>query len=155
MTVIPIYFEAKQISTMNVIPVTYAADGTLTFVTGSQADLKALGAFDLLRIRPTRGLFEISSADAVVMNYQPGKDDFDGTISALDVNGKVNPLFDFYAAYDILKIVAQGTQVGTGGTTKKTATIIARIGDLESTWIEGKNASALSLKPCGVAITWA
>lgn len=152
MPTIPLFFEAKQVSTMNVVPQTYAADGTLT--AGTAVNLKTAGIFDRFTFNPSRGLFEISAADAQMTNYQPGKDDFEAMIAALDLNGKVNPLITTYATYDIVSIVARGTQVGSGGTAQATLTLFARIASMETTYIEGRNATGLSLKPCGILPAW-
>lgn len=153
MPTIPLFFEAKQISTMNVIPQTYSAAGVLT--AGTTVGLKALGIFDLLRVTLNRGLFPLSAADTQMQNYQPDKDDFDAMIAALDLNGKVNPLITTYGSFDIVSIVAQATQVGTGGAAQGTLTLYARIASMETTYIEGKNATGLTLKPCGILPTFA
>src|SRR4051812_13438108 len=101
MSTIPIFFQAKQITTFAVTPQSIAADGTLS--DGTAFSLKTLGIFDSLQMQFSHGLTEISSADANIENYQPVKDSFSGTLSALDVNGKVNPLLDAAFAVSIIK----------------------------------------------------
>ena len=149
---IPLFFQAKQVAVMSVVPeVVDVATGNLT--DGTAVNVKALGIFDSLMGTLDNGLFEVSNSDAGMENYQDAKATFNFRLGTLDKAGKVNAVMDlFMGGSGYVKIVAQGT-LGNAG--QKVLTLWAKTGTLDTGYVEQKNMTVITLRPCGIAPTWA
>lgn len=152
MSVIPVFFTAKQVNVMQATPQTAAANGTLS--AGTAFDLHDLGIFDFLDFTGDRNLFELSPADAFDENYVHGKRTFNATLSQLDKPGKDSKLFDVYGSSDYIRVEAQATPAGSGAVAGKKLVIIAAIGQVTTGWREQRNVTQLPLRPCGIAAWW-
>ncbi len=148
---IPALFEAKQISLMSVQGQTVNGSGVL--VPGTALDFADLGIFDRFTFDGEKNLFEYSPANAQVENYQRGKTTFNATISQFDKPGKVSALLDIYSTVDYVRIAAQAEDIFNGAE-GKIFVVVAAVGNISTGWVEGKNATSLTLRPCGILPQW-
>lgn len=156
MPLIPLYFEAKQVSTILLTPQTVDCDGALTGVTADNVDVVALATFDLFTFQLDRGLFEYSPAHAQVANYQQGKIDFVARLSCFDKPRKVQALLDLYGEYDLIRIAARAGCPPAGATNPGNYfVVIGRFGDVGSGYREGRNTTEISIRPVGIEPQWA
>lgn len=149
---IPYLFEAKQVTVMSVNGLAPQANGTVA--TTTSMDLADLGVFDRFIFNGNRGLFEYSPANAPIENYQDGKSTFTATISQFDAPGKASVLLDIYSSFSYVRVegVAQNDMIGLTG---KRFVVVAKIDNIETGWVEQKNATSLVLRPCGILPQWA
>lgn len=150
---VPLFFIAKQISSMNIVGCLVAADGTITEDAASSANLKALGIFDRLEVTFDPGVVELSATGALMRNYMDETQDFNGTLSALDKNGKINPLNTLAFFYSYFKITAAVTQMGAGGVLGSTMVLYVKAGTITTGYASGRNVSSMALHPCGILPT--
>jgi hypothetical protein len=136
---------------MTITPQTEAVGGVLS--DGTAVDVKSLAIFDEFEFQGSRGNVEISSADALIENYQVTKDSFVARLTAIDKAGKVQPLMDIYAVNDHVKIV--GTATIPSGTAQKAFTVYGTIDTIATGWRGGPNGTTIVIRPCGIKPTWA
>lgn len=145
------FFQGKDIAVMAVTPQNVSSLGVLS--NGTTVDLKLLGTFDSFMLDFDDGLFEVSATNAFVANYQAGKADFTGTLSALDTNNKTNALIDLYLNGNrIVKIEGMGSYNGVDG---KVLSIIGILANMRTGFLEQRNATQFSFRPVGNVPTWA
>jgi hypothetical protein len=148
---IPLFLVAQQVTLMSATPQTPNASGVLT--AGATFDFHTLGTWDRTTFQGDRGLVEISPSDALVENHQPTKGTWRLTISELDRAGKVSTLNDIYGAFNDLRVSGAATPV-PGGTQGKILVVIGAIDSLDTGFVEGRNVTQLTLRPCGILPQW-
>lgn len=161
---IPVYMVGRNITLIGVRPMNVSAVGAMSFPNDvSLFNLAELNVFDSYEFEHDTEMEEIHAANSTMANNVPKFFSFTSTISEIDDADGGNALVDFYTSNKYIYAIAQATAPAwdpamdfdiNHGVPGKVLAFIGVMKSIRKTYMEGKNASSVTVLPCGIDPYW-